>query len=208
MKSMTTQSIVRYVPIGDSYTIGEGVDLSSSYPSLLAEHLTKEGFPTILAENPAVSGYTTSDAIIYEIPIFTSSYPTFATVLLGANDIAQGISKNDFKENYKSILNSVQKTLPNKKNLILITIPDFSITPVGATIGLGRNVSAEIDEFNNIIKEEGKIRGVPVVDLTVISREMEADETLVLSDGLHPSGKAYMQWEAMLFPVARKILSR
>lgn len=207
MKSYETTETVRYVPIGDSYTIGEGVDLKDSYPSLLAEHLTAQGITTVLAENPAVSGYTTADALLHELPIYTSSYPTFATVLLGANDIAQGVSKEDFTENYRTILDGVQQALPKKTNVILLTIPDFSVTPEGQLIGLGRNIQGEIEEFNEIIRNEAKQRGLPLVDLTDVSREMEGDESLILTDGLHPSESSYKKWENLLFPVAKKLLT-
>jgi lysophospholipase L1-like esterase len=44
------------------------------------------------------------------------------------------------------------------------------------------------------------------VDVTPVSREAVNDESLIASDGLHPSGKMYATWAEKVLPVVREIL--
>jgi lysophospholipase L1-like esterase len=100
------------------------------------------------------------------------------------------------------------KVLPNEKRLLVVNIPDFSVTPDGATYARGRDISAGLTSFNHIIAEEAKRCGLAVVDVFPLSRKMGHDRSLVAADGLHPSAKAYAEWEQLIFPAARKLLQR
>src|SRR4051794_30439082 len=73
------KSTVKYFPVGDSYTIGEGTTNDHAWPTLLTNHLRQEGIHTTLIDNPARTGYTTLDAIQKELPLFEKSHPDFAT---------------------------------------------------------------------------------------------------------------------------------
>jgi acyl-CoA thioesterase I len=95
--------------------------------------------------------------------------------------------------------------MPDKSKIILITIPDFGVTPEGKNYGSGRNISDGISEFNALIKEEAKKRKLPVVDIFDISKNMKNDNSLVAKDGLHPSAKEYAVWETMILPEAVKL---
>ena len=47
---------IRYVPIGDSYSIGEGASPNESWPALLAQHLSDKGAHVDLVANPSRTG--------------------------------------------------------------------------------------------------------------------------------------------------------
>lgn len=66
------KTTIRYIPIGDSYTIGEGIPEERSWPSLLTHHLQQEGTAIQIIANPSQTGWTTQDAIDHELPIYTS----------------------------------------------------------------------------------------------------------------------------------------
>ncbi len=196
----------RYVAVGDSYTIGENVPEQDAWPVLLTNHLNKEGIAINLIANPSVTGWTTQDVIDRALPTYESSNPTFATLLIGVNDWVQGIEKESFHKNLILILDRMQAELPDKSNLILVTIPDFSTTPNGRLYSNGRDISKGISEFNDVIKKEGQKRNLPVVDIYPVSQDMKNNPELVSSDGLHPSAKEYIIWEKLIFPVAFKML--
>ncbi len=198
---------IRYIPIGDSYTIGAGIDPSRNYPSLLTTHLKEQGYNITLLANPAVSGYSTQDAIATELSVFEQLNPNFATILLGANDIAQGISSITFKNNLIVLFDRMLAKLGNKR-LLVLTIPDFSITSYGKQNNYRGNIALAISERNNIIKQEAQSRGLKVVNLFELSQEMENDQTLILDDGLHPSAREYEKWEQKIFPVAVQVLTQ
>lgn len=199
---------VRYVALGDSYTIGEGADEDESWPVLLAKHLNEAGIKTELVANPSRTGYTTQDLIDKELPVFDRSSASFATLLIGVNDWVQGVDEKAFRKKLVHIIDHVQVKLPDKKKLVLITIPDFSVTPSGPLYSGGRDISAGIASFNNIIIEEANKRGLKTVDIFPVAKEMKNDPSLVAKDKLHPSAKEYAVWEALIFPVVKEVLSK
>ncbi len=197
----------RYFVVGDSYSIGEGATKEESWPSLLTKHLQDSGVDIELIANPSVTGWTTQQAIDNELPLYESSEVTFASLQIGVNDWAQGVDKDTFHKNLVILLDRMQKKLPEKNLLLLVTIPDFGVTPTGELFGNGVDVSKGIEEFNQIIKDEAKTRQLPIVDIYPVSRQMQNNPDLVAQDGLHPSAKEYKIWESLIYPVAYKLLS-
>jgi acyl-CoA thioesterase-1 len=197
---------IRFMPIGDSYTIGEGVAEEESWPRQLEDSLKRDGVAIELVANPSVTGYTTEDALTLELPQFESVKPDFATVLIGANDIGRGVTPELYQSQLRQLLDRMQEVTTNKKHIILLTIPDFTASPVGKQYG-GTAASQILSQFNDIIREEGEARGLPVVDLFPISKQMETNFDLVSPDGLHPSGAEYQLWVELIAPVAKQLLT-
>jgi lysophospholipase L1-like esterase len=197
---------IRYAAIGDSYSIGEGASEPESWPALLARHLTASGTGVMLVANPSRTGWTTQQAIDAELPVWRAARPEFTSVQIGVNDWVQGVDARTFQRRLDVLLDAMQKVLPDTNRLFLVTIPDFSVTPTGAMFSGGRNIAAGLAEFNGIIQAAGTARGLQVVDVFVLSQRMKDDPTLIAHDGLHPSAKEYAQWEAMIFPVAQKLV--
>lgn len=199
---------IRFAAIGDSYTIGEGVDETERWPNLLAEHINREDIAVEIVCNPSVTGFTTQDVIEKELPVYRKSATDFATLLIGVNDWVQGISKEKFSENLGRIISEMQSELKNRQNLVLITLPDFSATPEGYKYSRGRDITKGLMEFNEIIKQQAAAKNILVADIFEISKEMKNDPLLVAADKLHPSGKEYRKWEEVIFAQAIKIIAR
>ncbi len=197
----------RYVALGDSYTIGEGVTAAESWPSLLTDHLREHGIAIELVANPSVTGWTTAQLIEHELPVFEASRPTFATLLIGVNDWVQGVCPDEFRDRLTDIVERVQTTLPDRRRLLLVTIPDFSVTPAGATYSRGRDIPAGIAGFNYIIRDVANGATLPVVDIFPLSQRLTGS-AFVAADQLHPSAAAYAEWEALIRPAALTLLSR
>lgn len=195
---------IRYVALGDSYTICEGASWEESWPVILTDKLNKAGVLTELIANPSRTGWTTQDLIDNELPIFDSSAPTFATLLIGVNDWVQGVDGNQFHKNLNLIIDHVQKKVGNK--LVLITIPDFGVTPEGPKYSKGRNISEGLTEFNKIIISEAEKRNLKCVDISPVSQKMKDQPDLVSADNLHPSAKEYAIWENLIYPVVYDVL--
>lgn len=195
---------IRYVALGDSYTAGTGIDPKDSWPAQLTRDLNSQGVKIKLVANLAQTGKATKEVISEQLPTFSQLSPTFATIMVGANDVNRG-SKEVFTKNLEIILDRLLANLA-KDRLVVITIPDFSVTPFGKTFGDPAGNSKTIAEFNEIIKQEAAKRGLPVVDVYQLSQEMASDQTLVASDQLHPSAKEYALWEKEIFPVVYQLL--
>jgi acyl-CoA thioesterase-1 len=199
---------IRYAVIGDSYSCGEGASPKESWPALLMQHLNSQGLHVDLVSNPSVTGWTTKDAIDRELPKFINSNPNFATLLIGVNDWVQGVDEATFRKRFAYLLEQMLEALPDKKLLLVVTIPDFGITPAGPTYARGRNISEGLTRFNQIVTEEAKKRGLSVVDIFSLSKKMGEDRSLVAKDGLHPSAKEYAEWEKIIFPAALALLQK
>ena len=199
---------IRYAVIGDSYSCGEGASPKESWPTLLTQHLKASGVDVDLVSNPSVTGWTTKDAIDRELPKFVAANPTFATLLIGVNDWVQGVDETTFRNRCSYLLDQMLAVLPNKKRLLVVTIPDFGVTPTGPKYSRGRNIHEGIMQFNQIVTEEARKRGLEVVDIFPLSKKMGQDKSLVAKDGLHPSAKAYAEWEKTIFPAALELLTK
>ncbi len=197
---------IRYAVIGDSYSIGEGATEEESWPAVLARSLTRSGILVELFSNPSRTGWTTQDAIERELPEFRAAKPDFASLMLGVNDWVQGVAAAVFREQIGRIMDEMLSVLPNGKRLLVVNIPDFSVTPDGPTYARGRDISAGLEEFNHVIAEEAAKRVLSPVDIFPLSKKMGRDSSLVAADGLHPSAKAYVEWATLIFPVAAALL--
>src|SRR6185503_12638650 len=83
---MTTDSLT-YLALGDSYTIGEAVPQSQSFPYQLSNALTSASLPVAHPTIIATTGWTTDNLInaIANSGINNKKYD-FVTLLIGVND--------------------------------------------------------------------------------------------------------------------------
>jgi len=198
---------IRYVAIGDSYTICQGVAQTDCWPALLTRHLTEAGIDIELIANPSQTGWRVEEAIERELPVYEKSKPTFATLLIGVNDWVHGSGKNKFTSQLKQLMDRMMKALPQPDRLLIVSIPDFSCAPRGGSYGYGRNIAKGISRYNAIIEKEAGERGLIVVDIFPLSQTFCDRPELFVEDGIHPSAKQYALWEELIFPVAYEILN-
>ncbi len=192
------QNPIRYVALGDSYTIGTGGDPKDSWPAVLTQHLQKKGVPLVLVANLGRNGWTTQNLIDYQLPVMMLVHPDFVSVMIGVNDWVQGVDASVFEQHFHFILDKVLEGVPDPKKIMVVTIPDFSVMPSGSQYANGRDISAGIASFNQIIKKQAALHHLNVVDLYPLSQTMGQDPSLSASDGLHPSAKGYALWENLI----------
>lgn len=192
----------RYAALGDSYTIGTAIDAAQRWPSQLAARL-----PAIeLVANLGVNGYTSRDLIEDELPRLDPLRAELLSVLIGVNDVVQGVPAGRYRANVEHILDAVVARVGAGRAFV-VTTPDYTVTPAGSDYGDPAQQSAGIRENNAIIAEAAGSRGVAVVDIHDLSLRAAADRTLVADDGLHPSGVQYALWVDRIEPVVAALLS-
>ncbi|HEX7347178.1 MAG TPA: SGNH/GDSL hydrolase family protein, partial [Candidatus Limnocylindrales bacterium] len=130
---------MRYVALGDSYTIGTSVEAVDRFPDQLARRVA--GLE--LVANLGVNGYTTADLIRDELPSLNGLAPEFATLLIGVNDVVQGIPAVTYEANVVEILDVLLAAVPADR-LVIVSIPDYTVTPAGADYGDPSAKRAEI----------------------------------------------------------------
>lgn len=195
-----------YLALGDSYTIGEAVAQSSSFPFQLASNLSSLGLKVNTPKIIARTGWTTDElqgAIRAEA--LTGKFD-IVTLLIGVNNQYRGNSIDTYRTEFKELLQTaINFAGGNKAHVFVVSIPDWGATPFGKQSGRGVQVIAnEIDTFNAVNREETLRAGVSYTDITPGSRNAAADQSLVASDGLHPSGMMYKDWVTLLAPAVFK----
>jgi len=195
----------KFLALGDSYTIGAGVDFSERWPVQFLKELKSYTDQIDTLQIIATSGWRVED--LKNAMNNANLDPPYGLVslLIGVNNQFQGQNAIGFRPEFVDILDRSLKLVKNKKErLFVVSIPDWGASPFGA--GFDRTkVSKEIDEFNSVIKEETEKRGVQYFDVTQISRRALTDESLIADDRLHPSGKMYKLWVDKIIPVISKI---
>lgn len=194
---------LRYVALGDSYTIGTSVPADESWPVQMAARV--DGIE--LVANLAANGYTSADLIIEQLPSLAEHDPQFVTLLIGVNDVVQGVPLADYEVNVDFILQTLVDSLGADRVVCLAT-PDYTVTPQGAAFGDPEQQRAEIVRFNEALANACEAYGAPFVpDIFEISQAAADDPSLVASDGLHPSGAQYALWVDAIEPVVEELVS-
>jgi len=193
------QTAIRYLPLGDSYTIGESVADADRWPNQLVKRFAQNGKRLEIVANPSVTGYTTQDLIDRELPLVQQLKPDFVTILIGVNDYVQGVSAVTFEQHLDYIISSIQKQIPEPGNIALVTIPDYGKTPSGSQYSSPETSEAGIKAYNTIITQAGNKYNLTVADIFTASQKVVSDPSLIADDGLHPSAKQYTDWTDIIY---------
>lgn len=189
-----------FLALGDSYTIGEGVNGDQRWPNQFVDIAYFNGVeidqPIIIAE----TGWKTYD-LLNEIKQtnFTKKYD-YISLLIGVNNQFNSRPIDEFEEDLEKLMDEMKRLKKNGGSITIISIPDWGSSPYG--IGYDRNqISNEINLFNNSLKNFANIYGLKYVDVTEISRRAINEPNLIAGDNLHPSGVMYLEWAKKIFNV-------
>ncbi|HEY9111219.1 MAG TPA: GDSL-type esterase/lipase family protein [Rhodanobacteraceae bacterium] len=199
---------LRFLALGDSYTIGEGVAPDERWPLQLVARLRGEGIDIGEPRIVATTGWTTDElSAAMETADFTPPY-AMVTLLIGVNNQYRGRGVDEYRAQFRDLLQRAIRLAGGRAAyVIVVSIPDWGVTPFAAREGRdAAAIAREIDAFNTIASAEAASAGAARIDVTSISRAPESRGELV-GDGLHPSGAQYARWVEAILPVARVILT-
>ncbi|HEY0060193.1 MAG TPA: SGNH/GDSL hydrolase family protein [Flavisolibacter sp.] len=188
---------VKYLALGDSYTIGQGVSEQQRFPYHTVQLLRAQGIriddPTYLA----TTGWTTGN-LLSAVNNSTLLKFDFVTLLIGVNDQYQRVDTALYRQRFVQLLEKAEAYVSGRRErVVVLSIPDYSATPfVGPSDKL--RVSREINFFNMINKEETLRQGIQYIDITPLTRMAATDPTLLAPDNLHYSGKEHEKWAQLL----------
>jgi lysophospholipase L1-like esterase len=187
-----------YLALGDSYTIGEQVRIHESFPYQAIQLLRTKGFTFYAPEIVAVTGYTTDElnTLIDE----TKLLPCYDVVslLIGVNNQYRGRSTENFATEFEALLKRAIALAGNNPNhVFVLSIPDWGVTPFAADRD-SKKIAGEIDAFNSICESVSKKYSIQFINITSSQREDGNKEEFLAADKLHPSGKEYAKWAALL----------
>jgi len=183
------QSNLRYLALGDSYTIGEGIEFEYNYPKQIVNQIFLIDTVTVIAK----TGWTTDELIDTLNNLQLDKKFDVVSLLIGVNNQFRGYQIDKYIMEFESLLNRAIDYSKDKKNVFVLSIPDYGVTPFGKVKGQER-IYREINSYNNINRIMAEKYNVMYFDITEISRKAENDSSLLAEDKLHPSKKMYKMW--------------
>jgi lysophospholipase L1-like esterase len=200
---------LRYLALGDSYTIGESVAPAERWPVQLAGMLRGRqiavGDPQIIAR----TGWTVAE-LSAGIDAAAPRGPfDLVTLLIGVNDQYRGGDAGEYRVEFARMLTRAVALAGNRAgHVVVLSIPDWGVTPFAHRTGRNpAQIAAAIDRFNAAAREVTLRMGASFIDITPGSRRAAADASLRAEDGLHYSGTMYEEWARLALPAAAAALS-
>lgn len=186
---------VRFLALGDSYTIGQSVSYKERWPTQLANSLQDLGYQVDTVTFIARTGWRTDDLKNGINNVKPDSNYNLVSLLIGVNNQYQGEPMSRYLKEFPELLRqAIDFAGGIKERVFVMSIPDYMYTPTRNYFPNPDAVSRKLDEYNAIAKAYCDTFQVKYFDITPISRQGLTDTELVAGDGLHPSGKQYGAW--------------
>jgi lysophospholipase L1-like esterase len=199
---------VRMLALGDSYTSGESVPQNKSWPYQLEAVLLEDSVRVTALKVVAHTGWTTTDLIVGMNKTTLAPPYDLVTLQIGVNNQFGGVPFEVFEDEFPELLARATTLAGDRPDhVVVLTIPDYSVTPVGQRLDPDQTRS-EIDSYNGFITATLDSTEVSLINITDISREAAEDSSLTARDGLHPSGEQYARWVELIRPVVAALFSR
>lgn len=199
---------MRYLALGDSYTIGEGVPAAGRWPMQLVAGLRAAGLLVAEPEMVARTGWTTDELDTAITAAAPAAGCELVTLLIGVNNQYRGRDLAEYRLQFAALLERAVGFADGRvERVIVVSIPDWGVTAFAE----GRDratIAREIDAYNAAARAITAQRGARWVSVTEASRRHGADARYLAADGLHPSAAAYAEWAALVQKPAREALAK
>ena len=194
------ESPYSFIALGDSYTIGEGVNEDERWPNQFVDVAYESGVdfdqPMIIAE----TGWKTYDLLnAIDQTNFTKKYD-YISLLIGVNNQFNSRPIDEFEEDLNKLMDEMKRIKKNDGSIIIISIPDWGYTPFGESSDMS-DISEQINLFNSSLRKFATTNGLKYVDVTEISRRGINEPDLITNDNLHPSGIMYLEWAKKIYNI-------
>jgi lysophospholipase L1-like esterase len=203
-------SDLRYLALGDSYTIGESVAAERRWPMQLVRELRAHGVAVADPVVVARTGWTTDELSAALDQTRLDPPYDLVSLLIGVNNQYRGRDVEEYRGEFVALLErAIGYAGGHAARVVVLSIPDWGVTPFGARSGRDpAQIAQALDAYNAVAREESRRRHVAWVDITGISRRPDVAATLVADDGLHPSAAQYERWMRHALPVVEGLLAR
>ncbi len=200
---------LRYLALGDSYTIGESVAPDDRWPVLLTRLLNDQVTPLANPQILAKTGWST-DELLNAIDS-SALQPPYALVslLIGVNNQYRGRDTDNYRDEFSELLRfAIRMAGQRPDRVLVVSIPDWGVTPMARKEGRDpQRIGAEIDAYNSMAHRAAEAAGARFVNITGVSRECGDDPLMLAEDGLHPSAAQYARWLPLILAAAQKCLA-
>ncbi len=199
-QTLQIQSPVRFLALGDSYTIGESVAPILRWPVQLSDSLEARGITTDTLRIIATTGWRTDNLInAIKNQHLTNQNYNLVSLLIGVNNQYQGRPFSQYVTEFPALVDSaIRYAGGDKSHVFIVSIPDYAYTPFGQQSSNPGQISVEIDQYNTYAKQIADNLQIAFFDITPISRLGLQHPNYVANDGLHPSGIQYTEWVKLI----------
>lgn len=206
VKDTIIKKNVKYLALGDSYTIGESVPASERFPIQLSK-IKFDNVESMDVKIIATTGWTTTnllDAIARE-KVEKDTFD-FITLLIGVNNQYQNKAFSIYEKEFVTLMDkSIAMVGKDPGKVIVVSIPNYGVTPFAANRNPD-NIGLEIKKYNAYAEGIAKSKGSKFVNITDISELAQNDMSLLAGDRLHPSGSMYQMWVSRIALTLKEIL--
>ncbi|MGM0634474.1 MAG: SGNH/GDSL hydrolase family protein [Bacteroidota bacterium] len=202
---MQAQEAKSYLALGDSYTIGERVDFSNNWPSILVQQLESDNISFQQPKIIAKTGWRTDELIaaIQENEELKPEYD-LVSLLIGVNNQYQKKDISIYETELETLINLGLKYSKNgAKGMFMLSIPDYSVSEF-AKEKSRQDAGREIDKYNEIARDLAERYKIAFYDINPISKTFEGKEAYFVSDKLHPSAEQYQKWVDVFYKDFKK----
>lgn len=198
---------LRYLALGDSYTIGEGVPEAARWPVQLARGLRADGLPMADPEIIARTGWTTGELDAAIDAVHPLAEYDLVSLLIGVNNQYRGLGVDEYRMQFSALLErAIGFAQGRRERVLVLSIPDWGVTPFARReLRSAARIADEIDACNHAAQEACAQRGIAFIDITAISRARGAEPGMLVEDGLHPSVAMYAEWTRLALPWVRTL---
>jgi len=194
---------ISYLALGDSYTIGQGVDTAFRWPNQLVDSLSVYDFELSKFRIIAQTGWTTTNLLDALEGASLEGF-NMVSLLIGVNNQFQRKPFDLYIAELDSLLERSIEIAGDTNRVFMLSIPDYGVTPFGSSNS--ELIAEELDLYNEYAKYRCDALGIPFINITEISRELGDSEGALASDNLHPSGSQYSLWIEEVLPSVLSIL--
>ena len=173
--------------IGDSIT--DGYHLDAFYGDL-----------PLATYNRGIGGDVTAGVINRLKLCLYDLKPAKIVLMIGINDINSGVTHEQLKANYETILAGIKQNLPTTEVFCLSILPmQQKVEAYGVNLAVA---TARIKAMNDEIQTLAAAKGYHYVDLyTPFSDGNDRMIESYSDDGLHPNTAGYVAWTSVLKPL-------
>ncbi|MBA3680615.1 MAG: T9SS type A sorting domain-containing protein [Bacteroidetes bacterium] len=199
-QSVSVNDTIRFLALGDSYTIGQSVAINQKWPVQLSDSLLARGVVTDTMRIIATTGWCT-DNLLNAISgqNLENQHYNLVSLLIGVNNQYQGSPFSQYTTEFPALLDSaILYAGGNKNHVFIVSIPDYAYTPYGQQTSNPAQITAELQQYNQYAKHIADSLQIKFFDITPISQQGLQNPNYVANDGLHPSGLQYSKWVKLM----------